>query len=272
MTIRTTWMALGLLAAFSAAGPPRVNAQGVHVALLPSTQNVATDAEFTLELWVTEPGSGFNGFDAVIGYNPADLTFIPASPTSDQQGSYMTGACGNTFHLFHAAGDSLAITDVLLCAGVSLPGPGQIYKLRFKAASTPRTTQVVIRSVQFYDAGLFVNPAFPSDATINIGLAVGVDPRVAPAMTLRIAAAPNPFRDSVGCTIDSPAAGPQTLTVRDVAGRTVRHLGTADVPAGSRLVTWDGRNDRGQAMPAGSYWLSLRMGTRAASRLVTLLR
>ena len=272
MTLRTTWMALGLVAALSASGPPRVSAQGVHVALLPATQEVATDAEFTLELWVTQPGSGFNGFDTVIAYNPADLTFIPASPTSNQQGSYMTGACGNTFHLFHAGGDSLAITDVLLCSGVSLPGPGQIYKLRFKAASTPRVTQVLIRSIQFYNAGLFVNPAFPSDATVRIGFTVGVDPGAVPGATLRLSAAPNPFRDSVGFTIDSPAAGLQTLAVRDVAGRAVRHLGTAEVPAGSRLVTWDGRDDRGQAAPAGSYWLALRAGTRTASRLVTLLR
>ena len=181
----------------------------------------------------------------------------------------MTGACGSTFPLFHAAGDSLAITDVLLCSGVSLPGPGQIYKLRFKAASVPRATQVKIRSIQFYDAGLFVNPAFPSDATIYIGMAVGVPPGA--AASLHVAAAPNPFHGAVGLTIDAPAAGLQSLTVRDVAGRTVRHVDSAVYPAGTRRASWDGRDDAGRVAPAGLYWLVLRAGTQTATRLVTRL-
>jgi len=269
MKKRTTWWAAALVAGLATLGAARAGAQGVHVALLPATQDVATDAEFTLELWVTEAGSGFNGFDAVVSYDPADLTFLPTSPTSLQEGSYMTGACGSTFPLFHAAGDSLAITDVLLCSGVSLPGPGQIYKLRFKAASVPRATQVRIRSIQFYDAGLFVNPAFPSDATIYIGMAVGVPPGANAA--LHLAAAPNPFHGAVGLTIDAPAAGLQSLTVRDVAGRTVRHLDSAVYPAGTRRASWDGRDDLGRAAPAGLYWLALRAGTQTATRLVTRL-
>src|SRR5689334_19609432 len=78
-------------------------AQGVTVALSPAAQTVAPGDTFNLELDVTLTGSQFNGFDAIIAYDPAAVTFLPRSPLSLQEGSYMRGACGNTFHLFSAA-------------------------------------------------------------------------------------------------------------------------------------------------------------------------
>src|SRR5512145_2614324 len=107
----------------------------VRVALTPALQTVAPGSDFDVFVDVTEAGSAFNGFDLVVGYDPAALTFLPLSPTTLQQGCLMTGACsgacGNTFHVFGAAGDSLAVSDVLLCNQFSLTGPGRIYKLRF---------------------------------------------------------------------------------------------------------------------------------------------
>jgi len=60
-------------------------------------------AEFDLELRVTQAGSAFNGFDADVSFDPSAITFVPLSPTSLQQGSLMTSACGNTFHRFTAS-------------------------------------------------------------------------------------------------------------------------------------------------------------------------
>src|SRR5512143_2432122 len=90
---------------------------GVEVALSPASLTVTPGSEFDLEIRVTSAGSSFNGFDAVVGYDPAALTFLPASPLSLQQGCLMTGecsaACGNTFHQFSSGGDSLRVNDVL---------------------------------------------------------------------------------------------------------------------------------------------------------------
>ena len=107
-------------------------AQGVTVALTP-TQQVVPGATFDVYLDVTEAGSAFNGFDAYIGYDPAALTYVPGS---NQEGSYMLDppACGNTFHVFKAGVGVDTISDVLMCGGVSLPGPGRLYRLRFQAS------------------------------------------------------------------------------------------------------------------------------------------
>src|SRR5207249_5397462 len=113
-----------------------------------------------------------------------------------------SGACGRTFHDFHAAGDSLTITDILLCDQFSLTGPGQVYKLRFKASTTPQTTVIAIRSATFYDAGVYVTPVVTSDDSVKIAGSSAVGGPGVPA-GLRIAAGPNPARGAVALTVAS---------------------------------------------------------------------
>lgn len=137
------------------------------MALLPATQTVAPGAEFDLSLEVTAAGSAFNAFDAVIGYDPKALTQVPWKAV---EGEYFVSGCATRFHQFRPGADRDTITDVLMCAGKSLTGPGQIYLLRFKASQSPGTTKVrFLPGLQFYNAGLFVNPDSSSDAVIAIG-------------------------------------------------------------------------------------------------------
>jgi len=269
--IRTLLARCGAAAALALAAAPAA-AQGVHVAILPTGQTVAPGSTFTLSLEVTEPGSSFNGFDAVVEYDPAALTFVPLAPTSQQRGAYMVGACGNTFHRFSAAADSLSITDVLLCAGVSLPGPGQIYTLKFTASNTPQVTWVRFRNVRFYDGGLFVNPVFSEDASIGIGVPVGVESGMPRPAGLTVSAAPNPFRGHTFIRIVSPLEGAQRIAVRDIQGRQVRDLGEGRFSAGTRHVQWDGRDDDGRPLPPGVYRITLQAEHATASTLAALLR
>jgi hypothetical protein len=44
---------------------------GVTVALQPASQLVAPGSDFDVLLEVTAPGSSFNAFDAIVGYDPA---------------------------------------------------------------------------------------------------------------------------------------------------------------------------------------------------------
>ena len=123
---------LGIVAALCvlAAGVATPARAGIKVGLTPAIQNVSLGATFDVYIDVTEAGSEFNGYDAVVSWNPAQLTFLPLTPTSNQQGCLMTGgcsaACGNTFHTFSSAGDSLAVSNVLLCNNFSLTGPGHL--------------------------------------------------------------------------------------------------------------------------------------------------
>src|SRR5258708_37707859 len=95
----TRALALVLLATLAV---PTAGAQGVHVSFSPPSPVVGAGSGFDVDVVLPGAGSGFNGFTALLRYDPAELTFVPTSPTSLQQGAYMTGACGNTFHRFAA--------------------------------------------------------------------------------------------------------------------------------------------------------------------------
>jgi hypothetical protein len=83
---------------------------------------------------------------------------------------------------------------------------------------------------------------------------------------------PNPFRSStrIELALDSP--GPVRAEVYDVAGRLVRRLLDETVPAGTRYLSWDGRDGGGRTVAPGVYWLRLRSGFRNldSTRLVRL--
>ncbi len=270
MVARSLASAFGLVLAL-AAGVPAARA-GITVALEPATQSVAPGSEFDLVITVTQSGSAFNAFDAVIGFDPAALTLIPLSPLSLQEGSLMTAACPSTFHHFTQGTGRATISDVLLCSGQSVTGPGQIYRLRFLASNTPQSTTVrFLPGLRFYNAGLYVTPVASSDATIGIGVIVGVGDLDAMAPGLRVRASPNPARASTSLRIEADRAGTQEVLVLDSLGRVVRRLGKGRFAAGPRAVAWDRRSDSGRRLPAGLYTIEVRTPAhKARTRLVLL--
>lgn len=247
-------------------------AQGVHVALTPAAAQVEPGAVFDLDLEITQADSPFNGFDAVIGYDAAALTLLPLSPTSLQQGTLMTDACGNLFHRFQQSSGSATVSDLLLCAGVSVAGPGQVYRLRFQASNTPQVTHVTfLPGLQFYNAGLYVNPAHSTDAIIGIGTTLGADLQ-AGAGALSLHVAPNPTRGGTTFVVEAARSGPQRIRVVDIRGRLVRRFEDSLATAGRRIVSWDGRDSAGRPLPAGVYVVTVEAGGRSVSSRVSLVR
>jgi hypothetical protein len=244
----------------------------VNVGLTPPTQTVTPGSDFDVFLDITQAGSNFNGYDAVVSYDPAALTFLPLAPTSSQQGCLMTGgcsaACGNTFHLFSAAGDSLTVNNVLLCNGVSLTGPGHLYKFRFHASNTVQVTQVTIRRANFYNAGLFVTPVVKANCTIGIGVTLGVGDRTS-FVTDGIRVEPNPSRGRVLFSPADGGAGLDAVDVVDLQGRWIRHLEPEST--GTAALAWDGLDAAGQRVPAGIYLARVRRGQRLLTARVILL-
>jgi hypothetical protein len=85
-------------------------------------------------------------------------------------------------------------------------------------------------------------------------------------------AEPNPFRDATSIDLAMPdGAAPARLAVFDAAGRRVRVLLDGAVVSGRAEVSWDGRDDAGRRVAAGSYFLRLDAGGRTVSRKVTRL-
>src|SRR4029079_5154459 len=146
---------------------------------------------------------------------------------------------------FTAAADSLVITDVLLCAGQSLTGPGQLYRLQFKAGSTAGTTFVRLRPprARFYNAGLYVLPVETADAEVHIGSLIGVE--TPPALGLRARAIPNPARAGTTLRIASDRAVRQGVSIYDARGRLVRSFPAAFVEAGGHNTWWGRRGHAG---------------------------
>jgi hypothetical protein len=264
--IRTVCV-LAALALAAWARPDAAMAQGVSAVFVPASSTVAPGSEFDLELWVPEAGHEFNGFRVEVAYDTSALTFVPLSPVSLQIGPLFTGACGNLFHRFRPGVGVDTISVVMLCNGVSVSGPGQVYRLRFRASSTIQTTTVRIDSLMFYDAGVYVFPEAWTNAHIGIGMEpVGVgDGAAGPGFTR--AAAPNPARGRVVFTAGGAPAGPESLTVRDVQGRRVCRLAL-----GGRQVTWDGRHELGHPVPNGTYFATLEAGGRSTTIRFSLLR
>ncbi len=80
------------------------------------------------------------------------------------------------------------------------------------------------------------------------------------------AAQPNPFRPSTMLSYELFAPAAVRLVIHDAAGREVRRLVDAPLqPAGVHRVAWDGRDDRGQAAPAGVYFYRVRAGSVVAT-------
>ena len=84
-------------------------------------------------------------------------------------------------------------------------------------------------------------------------------------------ASPSPARSDVELRFALGAPARVRLTVCDVAGRRVRGLLDGPLPAGERIVAWDGRADDGTRARPGTYFAVLREGERTVTRALVLL-
>ncbi len=83
---------------------------------------------------------------------------------------------------------------------------------------------------------------------------------------------PNPFNPSTNINYQIEHGGPARLSVHDVRGRLVRTLVNEPREAGSYKVTWDGRDEDGQALPSGIYFARIKSGNTGASLKLVLMK
>ena len=80
---------------------------------------------------------------------------------------------------------------------------------------------------------------------------------------------PNPFRLGATIAYEMPRAGRVEMHVHDVRGRVLRTLVAESHGPGLHRLTWEGRDDAGRELGAGSYFLVLQAsGERVVERLV----
>jgi subtilisin family serine protease len=139
------------------------------------------------------------------------------------------------------------------------------------AMLTPQ--QVIEHLVATGDSVSFDYPIGPK---VNAFRAVETPPAAVtpPALPLALRLeppAPNPSGRAADLRFGLPAGGRAQLTIFDCAGRRVRTLVDAMLPAGSHFIRWDGRDGAGRAAPSGVYLVRLECNGAAAGRKLVRL-
>jgi len=232
----------------------------------------------TVRIEIPTAGPAFNAFDAYIRFDPEVLTFLPPAFQQDQVGPLMSSACTQSFHLFSQAADSmtLEINFSLLCAGVSVTGPGVVYEVRFRGRDVDAYTRLELltepgRITRFYDDGYFVQPLVLAPLLVQVGAGAAPVPEAA-AGGIGLRAAPNPFNPRTVFSFNLPEAGYARLAVYDVRGRLVRSLRSGMLEAGDQRISWDGRDDAGRQVEAGVYFGLVRTTGGTGRTALTILK
>jgi flagellar hook assembly protein FlgD len=77
----------------------------------------------------------------------------------------------------------------------------------------------------------------------------------------------NPFQDSTAVRFAMASPSAAEVIARKPSGLTVRILGQLNLPAGYHEVRWDAKDDSGNVVPAGPYWILFRAGSDYRCRL-----
>jgi hypothetical protein len=97
--------------------------------------------------------------------------------------------------------------------------------------------------------------------------------RLTEALRVSLAApSPNPMTNGTTVNYRIGSAGHVQLVITDVSGRTVRTLENGAMIAGPHMSRWDGRNERGQQVSAGVYFIRLHTNSGVRTQRVTIVR
>ncbi len=77
---------------------------------------------------------------------------------------------------------------------------------------------------------------------------------------------PNPFNHRTNIVFDLPNAGEVTIDVINIHGQHVRTLYAGALPAGRRMLAWNGQTDNGTLVAGGLYFLRLYSETGTLTR------
>jgi hypothetical protein len=117
-----------------------------------------------------------------------------------------------------------------------------------------------------------VDHAGNESAPASAGTVTHADPPAMPKAFALHQNVPNPFNPATRIRFDLPEAAVVKLVVYNVNGQMIRVLADAQMPAGAREVTWDGRDAAGRAAASGIYFYRLDAGRFTQTRKMILIR
>jgi len=134
------------------------------------------------------------------------------------------------------------------------------------------------KSREYRDSGVFTGGRYTYDLFALVAgkeqiAGTTVVKTASPGFVLR-QNTPNPFPASTTIKYAIPERSNVSLTIYDAAGRRVRVLVEAvqDPRSGGYSASWDGKNDRGEAVASGVYVYCLKAGKASVSKKMMLLR
>jgi len=83
---------------------------------------------------------------------------------------------------------------------------------------------------------------------------------------------PNPFNPTTQIRYELPKAGQVTLSIYNSIGQEVRRLVEREQSAGYHLVTWNGRDQHGKAVPSGVYHYRLQVGDYVVTKKMIMAK
>ncbi len=87
-----------------------------------------------------------------------------------------------------------------------------------------------------------------------------------------LSCSPNPFREYVRILFTLPEAGQARVNVYDLTGRCVRNLLNQTYAQGFQSVTWNGKDEEGEYVNPGVYFIRIDTRTSALSQKVVFYR
>ncbi len=207
-----------------------------------------TVAPDTFALVLSEPCPWLKGLSLVADGGAAGWTLEPGALLAAQPGPWF---------LSQGPGGCRAYLAVL-GPEVGMEGQGELLRLVADQPAAPFGLLLDLRGVHNQ----------PLEA---IAVAVVDDPGL-PAVFRVSPPFPNPFNPSTTIAFALPERQHVRLDIYNLAGRRVRRLLAADVPAGHHRVRWQGRDDAGRALAAGTYLYRLEAGPWSTSGKLGLVK
>ncbi|MBD3366840.1 MAG: hypothetical protein GF405_01545 [Candidatus Eisenbacteria bacterium] len=228
-------------------------AEGPLELALGGTRSMEGDVEIAVRL---EGNAGeVKGLTASIGYDPTEVEFVGARLADD-----MSSPIAPVFFWSEPGENSVAIDLAVLGTGMTIGGSGEVAVLNFRPLGDEF-------DVRFDDADLRGADNNDLEAELK-GYSSSVTPKA-----FRLAQnSPNPFNPVTSIAYDVPEEARVTIRVYDVTGRVVRTLVDRECDAGRHVVSWDGEDDRGDAVGSGVYFCTMNAPGYRGERKMLLLK
>ncbi len=220
--------------------------------ILPAETDAYVFTQFQLEIAVNDEIDSLMGYDITVDFDASHLQVLNV-----EEGSLPGGSGFGTFFRWMNPGcgcDSVFVNGSIL--GHVVDGPGTLFTITFRAISVGTTAVTIRRS----DLRNGVNERLLHTRRNAVAVIdyppTGSDLPVAQGGEL--SNYPNPFNPSTMLTLRLPGCGADfdsevRLDIYSVSGERVRALHAGPLSGGAGEFVWDGKNDRGVAVPSGVY-------------------